>query len=95
VELLVPERRNAVDFSSVGRERQNSSCVFVAVLCEDQQKTRGGERKGGGEMGQISWNYDLITHIRKSSIHSILTPTVPQRRRQNNTTPDTYCVSNM
>ena len=46
-----------------------------------------------GKGDQISWNRDLITDIRSGSIHSILTPTVPERRRHNIMTPATYCVS--
>lgn len=46
VELLAPENTSAVDFSSVALEPANLSCLFVAVLHEDQQKTRDVERKG-------------------------------------------------
>lgn len=91
MELLVLDRRS-VDISSVGCERQNGSCVFVAVLREDQHKTKGCEGKGEGSGCQISWNCDLITHIRDGSIHSVLTPTVLQRRRQHPTPSATYCA---
>jgi hypothetical protein len=38
---LLSHRVNSVDISLVGSQRQNSSCVFVAVFRGDEHKTTG------------------------------------------------------
>lgn len=57
MKLLVTHRINGVDISLVGPQRQNSSCVYVAVFHGDQHKTTGCEREGRSDQLEQGSHY--------------------------------------
>ena len=57
MKILVSHRKNGVDISLVGPQRENSSWVFVAVFRGDQHKTTSCEREGRSDQLEQGSHY--------------------------------------